>query len=233
LAGLFAFFYLRELPLRQDTSSRIAGILAEKSRLEQSYAKIKIVSDEQRGKLQRLGRQVQRMSGELRFSREKAARVDLLEKTYRQELMRITTDYEIQLDTLRESLRSRDEIVTALRTQMQAIEQMIDQGSLSAVSGIASRAAQHESSGSNAPAFPRGDDLSQGKVTQVNTSQGFFVVNTGSESGTRSGVEVKVYREGALIGVGVTDRVYPTMSSVTMRDRRALYDVREGDLVLF
>jgi hypothetical protein len=233
LAGIFAFFYAKELPLKQDASSRIAGILAEKTRLEQSYAKIRIVSDEQRGKLQQLNGRIRRINGELRVSREKAARVDLLEKTYRQELMRITIDYEMQLDSLRGFLRTRDEIVTALRTQMQAIEQMIDQGSLAAVSGVASRAAQRGSSGPDATAFPGGNDLSQGKVIQVNVSQNFFVVNAGSERGTRSGAKVKIYREGTLIGEGATDRVYPTMSSVTMRDPRALYDVREGDLVLF
>ena len=225
LAGFLVFLYVRELPLKQDVSHQIAGILEEKSRLEQSYKEAKTVSGEQKEKLQQQSLRIQRMNGELRMLREKAVRADRLEKTYRQELMRITTDYEIQLDALRASLRTKDEIVTALKAQMKAIEQMIDRGTLSAVSGAASLVARQASFGRN--------EALQGKVTQVNFRQGYFVVNIGSELGARSGVPLKVYRDGVLVGDAVADRVYPTMSSVTMLGRTPLYTVREGDFVSF
>ena len=225
LAGFLVFLYIRELPLKQDVSHQIAGILEEKSRLEQSYKEAKTVSGEQKEKLQQQSLRIQRMNGELRMLREKAVRADRLEKTYRQELMRITTDYEIQLDALRASLRTKDEIVTALKAQMKAIEQMIDRGTLSAVSGAASLVARQASFGRN--------EALQGKVTQVNFRQGYFVVNIGSELGARSGVPLKVYRDGVLVGDAVADRVYPTMSSVTMLGRTPLYTVREGDFVSF
>ena len=230
VAGLFAFFYARELPLKQDASLRIAGILAEKSSLEKSYTEVKTASEAQRSSLRQLNRRIQGMNGELKTFREKAAGADLLGKTYRQELMRITIDYEIQLDSLRGALRSRDEIIAALRAQMRAFEQMIDQGTLAAVSGVASRAAD-ELSGRNTPDFLEPNEPLQGKVTQLNIRQGFFVVNIGSEHGARSEGVVGVYRDGILVGKGVMDRVYPTMSSVTMSSPKALYAIREGDLV--
>ena len=227
VAGLFAFFYARELPFKHDASLRIAGILDEKNRLEQSYSEIKTFSEEQRGSIQKLDGRIQRMTGELQTFREKAADHALLEKKYREELMRITTDYEIQLDSLRGALRSRDEIITSLRAQMQAIEKMIDQGSLAAFSGVASRVAQH------GPVVWSGDEFLQGKVIAVSNRQGFFSVNIGAERGARSGREITIYRGNVPVGVGVVDRVYPTTSSVTMANPRALSEVREGDRVTF
>ena len=233
LACLFAFFYARELPLKREASLRFSGILEEKNRLEQSYMAVKKSSEEQSATIQKMDRRIQRMSGELQIFREKVSGSDLLEKKYRQELMRITTDYEIQLDALRGSLRSRDEIIASLRAQMQSIEKMIDQGSLSAVSGIASRVTQPGAFAPSDFASQSGEEVSRGRVTVVNSRQGFFAVDIGSDRGARSGRPIQVFREGAFVGEGILDRVYPTMSSVTMKNPRALYAVREGDLVTF
>jgi hypothetical protein len=191
IAAVFSVFYAKELPLKQEASLRIAGILTEKNGLEQSYAAIKTLSNDQHDKLQQLNSRIQSMSTELKKAREKAAKVDFWEKTYRQELMRITTDYEVQLDSLRASLRTRDEIIAALRAQMQAVEQMIDQGSLAAVSGVASRTAHRDSLDRNVPASPRRDESLQGKVTLVNIRQRFFVVNAGADRGAGRGLRLR------------------------------------------
>jgi hypothetical protein len=223
-AGALVFLYLHGATANREASERLQS---ERDRLKRSYAELQSSSENQGAEIKWLTSQLRDSEEDLRTLQENKAEFSRdLEKKYREELMRITLRYETELDTLRGTVRTKDAVVGALKAQIQALEKILDQIRMSAVSGGVAGFFRSPSQGS-------GVSVAQGQITAVNGRQGFFVMNLGADQGARSGRWVAVSREGVRLAAGRIDRVYPSMSAVALRDKRFLNVVQEGDSVSF
>ena len=227
LVSALVFFFFKEVMLRKHISSQYAQILAEKKELTQSYEGLKIVLSGQRKEIQYLDRKLHAMAEELSFSKKKEAAFGLAEQAQREELIRTTSRYEEQLDFTRKLILARDEALNVLRAQMQASKNLVDVSSAAGISGAL--AVQQK----QLPVSPDAVPAVRGKVTVVNARYRFVVTNLGSDRGANSGRGVDIYQNGKKLATGIIDRVYPTMSAVTILDQDSLNRVQEGNAVSF
>ena len=191
--------YVQGVLSSQAVSRQLVQLRNEKKQLEQSYAVLKNASANQTAEMQWMNSQLRTRATELKTAQDQNNTFSQnLEKRYRGELMRLTIQYETQLNTLREAVQTRDAIVNALRAQTQAFEKIMDPARIAAVSGGAAGFSRR----ARTPAF-------QGSILSVNGRQGFVVVNLGSDQGARSGRGVIISRDGVELAVGRIDRVYP------------------------
>lgn len=102
VAGVFMFFYVREISLTYKAEQRSSHLQNEKYELEQSYAALKNTSDDQAAEMVWLRSQLQDMTWEL-----KGARADIV--------------------TLQNTVRTKDEIALALKAQTEALEKIVSQ----------------------------------------------------------------------------------------------------------
>lgn len=220
-------FLLMQILSGFGASQKLTQLQNEKKQLEQSYAELKNASENQSAEMKWLNSQLRDVGLELRTAKaNKAAYEQSLEKKYQEELMRITVQYESELDRLRGVLQTQGAIITALKAQGQAFDKIIDQAGLSALSGAAAGFSQGPVSMSSSSAF-------QKKITSVNARQGSIVINFGSEQGARSGRDITILQNGVGLTVARIDRVYPTMSVAVVPDARMLQVIKEGDSVSF
>ena len=221
------FVYAQGILSGREASRQLAQLQSEKQKLEQSYAQLKSASAQQTVEMQELSNQLRDMTLELKRAQDqKKVSNRILEKKYREELMRLTVQYETQLNALQEALRTRDAIVNALKAQTQALEKLIDPARIAAVSSVAANFSRR-------PFFSTGASGAQGRILSINERQGFVVIDRGSEQGTRSGSWIMISRDGAELTIGRVDRVYPSMSAVLVRDAGILPMLQEGDTVSF
>lgn len=226
-ACAFVFVYVQGVLSGRQASRQLAQVQIEKQQLEQSYVVLKSASDKQLVEMQWMKDQLRAMAAELKTVQDQKQAESLsLEKKYREELTRLTMHYEAQINTLRGAVQTRDAIVNALKAQTQALEKLVDPASIAAVSGMAAGFSKQ-------PFLGAGASVSQGRILSVNGRQGFVVVDLGSEQGARSGRWIMISRDGAELTTGRVDRVYPSMSSVLIRDTGMLPVLQEGDTVSF
>ena len=219
--------YVQGISSNREVSRQLVQLQSEKQKLEQAYAGLKTVSAKQTSEIQWMDSQLRNLSGELGVAQaQKNVFKRDLEKKYRGELMRLTIQYEEQLNNLRGAVQTRDAIVNVLKAQTQAFEKLIDPARIAAVSGMAAGFSRPSSS-------ETGASVSQGKILTVNRGQGFLVIDLGSEAGARSGRWIVISRDGMELTTGRIDRVYPSMSAVLVHDAGILSVLQEGDTVSF
>lgn len=226
-AGIFMHMHAQDVSSSRLAAQGIAHLQNEKERLERSEAALKGVSMDQAEEIGRLNDSIRGMASELQTVKADAiARERSLENQYREELMRITVGYEAGLDALRSAVQTQNAVVKALKTQNQVFDRIVDQVSVSALSGAAA--------GFSRGSLPVGETFPpQGKVASVNGRRGFIVVDWGGEQGVRTGVPVTISRSGIVLADGRVDRVYPTMSVAILRDPGMLPVIQAGDNVSF
>ncbi|HOW59281.1 MAG TPA: hypothetical protein PLO78_06110 [Candidatus Omnitrophota bacterium] len=232
--GTFVLFHPEKFRIKterisQEMLATLASTQAENKKLENVYSKLQNVSTDQRNEIRRLNFELRNLSEELKSVRKKETVLSANEKSYRSELMRITAQYEIQLDTMRQQIAGRDEIIMALKAQIKAFEKIIDESGFAGVAGAASHMAVR---GQASMSF-QDNPSANGKVTLIHDRYRFIVINMGAQQGARFGQRVNIYQEGRKITEGVVDRVYPTISAVTISDRFGLSMIREGDAISF
>ena len=221
------FVYVQGILSSREASRQLAQIQSEKQQLERSYAGLKSASAHQTVEMQWMNSQLRDMALELKTAQDqKNVSSQSLERRYREELMRLTVQYEAQLNALRGALQTRDAIVNALKAQTEALEKLIDPARIAAVSGVAAGFSRQ-------PFFGTGTFGPQGKILSVNGRQGFVVIDLGSEQGARSGRWIMISRDGTELTTGRVDRVYPSMSAVLVHDAGILPMLQEGDTVSF
>ena len=239
LAGFIAFFYAGEVSLRQDITLKLAKSQGENGQLEKSVATLKATASEQRGDLQKqrgelqeLHTQVRTLSGELGAAQSKAAAYTAMEKSYRDELLRVTAQYEEQIDSMRKLVLVRDELVKTLQTHVQAIDKLVTEGGLATAFSAAVKAMEDQKSQAAEKARTA---LQQppGEVVMVNRPYQFIVINLGADQGAITGGLINIFQDGKPLAKGRLERVYPSMSAVTVLDENALGEVKEGDRVSF
>ena len=204
---------------------RLTQLQSERDQLKQSYVELQNASVTQSAKIKGLNSQLRGLEGDLRTLQENKAEYGRsLEKKYRAELMRITAEYETQIDVLRGTIRTKDAIVNALKAQSHAFERIIEQAGKSALSGAAAGLSQEPFSSAETSTL-------QGKVASVNGA--LVVINMGATQGVSSGRLIKIFRAGVGIAEGSIDRIYPTMSVAVLRNASMLQMIRQGDSVSF
>lgn len=226
-AGTLVFLYAQGLQSRRELTRQFIQLQVEKEQIEQAYAELKGVSEHQAAEVKWLNNRVRAMDHELKAAERKTAAAErTAEKKYRQELNRVTDRYEVQLEDLRKALHTKESIIEALKAQLQALEGLSDPGGIAAVSGAASRI--FSSGSAVTPGFS-----GRSRVFAVNVRQGYFVIEAGAEQGLRYGDKITVSGRSAGSVVGRVDRIYPTLSTVTVADTQTLSGILEGDAVSF
>lgn len=225
-AGLFAFFYAGEMSLRQELTLKLAESQGENRQLLRTVSTVKAVVSGQREELQKLNTQVQTLSGELGAAQSKAAAYTAMEKSYRDELLRVTAQYEEQVESMRKIVSVRDELVKSLQNHVQAIDKLVTEGGLATAFSAALKAMEEQKK--TAPAAPQ---RPEGNVVMVNRPYQFIVVNLGENQGARAGGLIDIVQDGRPLAQGRLERVYPTMAAVTVLTERALEEIKEGDSV--
>ncbi len=236
LAGLFAYFYAGEVSLRQNVTLQLAESQGANDQLERSAAALKTTANDQRNELQKLSAQVRSMAGALGGAQAKAAMYTAMEKSYRDELLRVTAQYEEQIDGLRKVVQVREELVNTLQAHIRSIEKLVSEGSLTTAFSAAIKAVEEQkkkAAAAEAQVAPQPKALPQGEVVMVNRQYQFIVVNLGAEQGAVTGGLFNIFQDGKPLATGRLERVYPSMSAGTVLDSGALAVVQEGDRVTF
>jgi len=123
-AGAFILANIQGAFSSHGISQKLTQLQKEKKQQDQDYAALKNVSAKQ--------------SAALKMAQaEKAAYGQSLDKKYREELKRTTARYEADLTVLRDTVKTQNAIVSALKAQSQAFEMILDQAGMSALSGTA------------------------------------------------------------------------------------------------
>lgn len=227
VVGGLMFFYVQGNLVRHDAVRQLTELQNEKKQLEKSYNNLEKTSAIQDVEIKWLNHQLREMDEAPGSVTNEGTAYDRGgEKKYREELVQLTIQYEIQLDALRRAVRTRDAVINALETQSRVLKSIIGQVRMAAISGVASNFFQR-------PSLNTGTSLSQGHVLQVNGRQGFIVIDLGAEQGAGSGREVTISRGGVVFADGRVDRVYPTSSAVVIHDGGMLPVIQEGDNVSF
>jgi len=117
--GVLALLYFQETFVNRETSQKLAQIQSEKTQLEQSYAALKTVSEDQSAEIAWLNSQLHDRALELKAAKSEIA-------------------------ALQGAARTQNAIVDALRAQSQAFEKIVDQGGMSAFSGAAAGLSQEQ-----------------------------------------------------------------------------------------
>ncbi|GEM_PF-1615563 len=225
VAGALILMYLQGALSNREALKRLTQLQSERDQLKQSYVELQNASVTQSAKIKGLNSQLRGLEGDLRTLQENKAEYGRsLEKKYRAELMRITAEYETQIDVLRGTIRTKDAIVNALKAQSHAFERIIEQAGKSALSGAAAGLSQEPFSSAETSTL-------QGKVASVNGA--LVVINMGATQGVSSGRLIKIFRAGVGIAEGSIDRIYPTMSVAVLRNASMLQMIRQGDSVSF
>jgi hypothetical protein len=200
VAGILVFLYAQAIFLSYQTDQKNARLESENKRLEQSFGALKNASDDQAAEMIWLRSQLQDMTWELKDARS-------------------------EMVTLRNTVRTKDEIVQALKAQTQALEKILSQERAVALPPVADVPRERYSA--------MGASVVRGLVSSINDQQGFIVVNLGSSQGIHSGQWIMVARSEKQLAVGRVDRVYPTMSVAKLRDKKMFQMIQEGDSVFF
>jgi ElaB/YqjD/DUF883 family membrane-anchored ribosome-binding protein len=219
--------YVQGILSSREASRQLAQVQSEKKQLEQSYAALESTSVHQAAEMRWMSSQLRDQAAELKTAQDqKESMGRSLEKRYAEELMRITLQYESELDALRGAVQTRDAIVNALKAQMKAFEKFVNPAKIAAVSGGAAGISRQPFAGAGTPGV-------QGQILSVNGRQGFVVIDLGSERGAHSGRLVVISRNGTELTTGRVDRVYPSMSAVLIHDAGISSTLQEGDAVSF
>lgn len=218
LAGILAFFAVQEFSKNQEISSQLTQVTSTKNWLERSYADLKQASVEKSAEIQWLNSQIREMTEEL-------TAVKGQRDTYKADIARLAARYESELNRLRDDLSTKDAVVSGLKAQIRAFEGILDKGGIAAVPGAVSQVF-------SSPVEAMASSV-RGRVVSVNARQGFLVIDTGYEQGINVGGRVVISRGGTQLAMGRVDRVYPTMSTVIVPERRTLNNIYEGDAVSF
>lgn len=208
VAGALVFLFVQETFLSREASQKLSQAQNEKKRLEQSYATLKNISEDQVTEMKWLNSELQDTTSEL-----KAAKSEL--KAARSEIT-----------VLQSTAQTQNAIVNALKAQNQAFEKIMGQGGVSALSGAAAGLSQERF-------LTEGTSMLQGEVTSINERQGFVVISVGSDQGVHPGRWITISRGGRGLAVGRIDRVYSTMSVALLRNSNMLRVIQEGDGVSF
>jgi hypothetical protein len=73
--------------------------------------------------------------------------------------------------------------------------------------------------------------VKKGMVVQVNQTHHFIITSLNRAQGVELGQTVQIYQEGAPLGVGRVERVYETLTAVTILSEDTLERVKTGDQV--
>lgn len=236
LAGLLAYFYAGESALRQDASLKLAESKGKSEQLEWSIAVLNTTTLNQRKEIQSLESQVRTMSGELGETKAKAAAYTAMERSYREELLRVTAQYEEQIEGMRQLVRDRENLVQTLQTHIQSIEKLVSKDGLTAVFSAAVKAVetQKNQAATKVPqSVTQQKVILRGEVVMVNRQYRFIIVNLGAEQGITTGSLIDIFQNGKFLTKGRLERVYPSMAAGTVLDEGAMEAVREGDSVSF
>lgn len=232
-AGVFAFLYSSETSLRQHLSVQLAESYGERQQLENTVAGYVKRDGEQQTEIQRLNGRMQNMTGKLSAAQQKAAAFDAMEKSYREELLRTTTHYEGQLASMRKLVEVREDLVKALQAQVQTIDRLLSEGGLATAFTAAMKAmeAGKKKAAEASPVISAPKMSPQGEVIMVNRQYQFIIVNLGADHGAQTGGLVDIFRDGKSAAKGRLERIYPSMSAVTVFDEGAIEEIQEGDRV--
>ncbi|HRY85906.1 MAG TPA: hypothetical protein P5561_05200, partial [Candidatus Omnitrophota bacterium] len=218
LAGVLVFLVTQEFFKNQEMSSQLAQVTSTKNWLERSYADLKQSSVEKSAEIQWLNSQIREMTEEL--SAVKGQR-----DAYKADIARLTARYESELNRLRDDLSTKDAVVSGLKAQIRAFEGILDKGGIAAVPGAVSQVFSSQAEGPSS--------MARSRVVEINVRQGFLVIDAGYEQGIDYGASVVISRGGRGLTMGRVDRVYPTMSTVIVPDKKILNNIFEGDSVSF
>lgn len=233
--AMLMFLYVQEHFSRQKTSVQFAEVRGGKKQLEHSYADLKSNLAKERDEIQRLNVHVRNITGDLRAAQVKAVAFDAMEKSYREELLKTTTRYEEQLDAMRKLVQVRDDVLQGLLSHSQTIDKLLTDGGLGTLITFVQKNVQENATEKNKPTSVSATavPIPDGKVVMVNSRYEFIVIDLGSNQGARTGFMVGVSKNGRKMTTGKIERVYPTMSAVTVLDTNVLSDIQEGDEVTF
>lgn len=201
--------------------------LQETKSLKTAYIDLQNTVTDQRNELRNLHKKIRNLTEELKTAQQQAVAGISKGKLYREELMRITTQYEIQLGELRQQIQTQMEIMTALKAQIQALEKIFDESGFSGIAGAASKVTRRDLF----PASREGISPTEGQVTMLNSRYRFIVIDKGYQQGAHFGQLVRVFQNGNQIAEGSVDRTYPTMSAVLILNPMEFSLIREGDVV--
>ncbi|MBU9888440.1 MAG: hypothetical protein KTQ49_01045 [Candidatus Omnitrophica bacterium] len=232
LAGLLAFFYAGETTLRQEVSLQLAETRVANEQLERSWVLLNTTVEEQRKEVQRLGGQVRAMAGELGEARVKTAAFNEMERSYREELVRVTAGYEEQLDGMRQVVKDREALVKILQDHVRSVEKLISKDGLTAALSAALKDSGGVKTIAPAPVSPPQGPV-RGEVVMVNRQYRFLIMNRGAEQGLTTGGLFQIFQNGQFLAKGRLERVYPSMAAGTVLGDEGMQSVREGDSVSF
>lgn len=227
--GVFAYFYFWESDLKKDAVIQLERVQKGHMQLAHDYIGLKGLSTNQQQEIQRLSLQIRHLVGDLRTAREKVSWLEAREKPYRDELLQMTMRYEQQLALMRKLVSTREEIVQALKAQVQAVEKLIEEGAFPGMRTPAmsvSKEGQEIVASESTPSF-------EYKVVSIDGRYNTILINKGYEEGVRAGQRVRVVQHGEPIAEGLVDQVYPDMASLLFRNLGDQSKIREGDGVLF
>lgn len=226
-AGILTYSYWGETNLQKNTLANMISLQNTNQRLRHDYSGLKSLSANQHHEIQRLNLQIRQLAGEVRDARGKIQWFQMMEQPYREEMLRLTMRYEEQLALMRKLVSTRDEIVLALKAQVQAVEKMMDEGIfVAARKGKASPGEQEAAFLEPAPGF-------ECKVVSINSRYKTILINKGSDQGLRSGQRLVLVKGGEWLTEGIADRVYPNTASLLIRDQASLEKIQENDDIFF
>lgn len=232
-ASIFILLLGQEYLSHQSTAVQLAQVWGEKKQLERFYNDLSVVLDNQRNEIFRLNTQLRNTTGELRTAQQKAVGFDAMERSYRDELVRVTTHYEAQLESLRRVIQVEEDLLGFLPSQVRAIEKLVSKEYLKNVMIDSLKSIQEEEQLRAVSLANPTSVRSQGKVIMINSRYGFVVVDLGSNQGAREGRRINIFKNSKTWIAGKIERVYPAVSAATIFDNSLLNDLQEGDDVSF
>lgn len=223
IAAIFAFLYSGQFSENFDLSAKYEQVRGAKEELEKNVESLQSAVSVRENEARQLQGQVNGFKNDLAAVQSRTLSLKTLERNYRDELSRITIQYEQKLASFRGDLRTRDEKIRSLQSQLASFQRSAAAGGIVSFSGGAAVA-------SSQPA------LARGKVIMSNETYEFVVVDFGSDQGVRAGSIIEIEQQDSKRTRGQVERVYPRFAAVTPLDPEALDKIQEGDpasLVLF
>ncbi len=232
--GTLGFFTYREYNLRQMTLQKLTQVEGERASLQQSVTQLRSDLEQQKG-------EVEKLAVDLKTANEKAALVESLQETHRQELEKMTKSYEGQIQTLRKTIRLREDTLKSFESRLQAMKKVAGEGPAGAAATIGTsirptvssmaRSAADEARGDTTKAARLATDRPAGKVVTVDQAHRFIVIDIGQTQGVQAGENLAVYQDGRLLGEARIERVYQTLSAATVLSSDVIQRVQVGDAV--
>ncbi|HNX68127.1 MAG TPA: hypothetical protein PLL75_03270 [Candidatus Omnitrophota bacterium] len=236
-AGFVVSLLAGEISSHRETSLKFAQVWGEHKQLEKFYNELQATLSDRESEVRRLNGQVRDLTGELRAVQQKMLLSGSKESAYREELVRVTAHYEAQLEATRGLLRNQENLIRTLQSQASSMKNQIGKKDLAAaiapvLERLEIRPEMRElPSSETAVGTPLSGTSVQGRVIMVNAQYHFVIVDIGSDQGVREGRTAEIFRNGVKWTSGKVERVYPSMSTVTVLDSSASSDLREGDIV--